>query len=120
MKKIISFGMVLGITPSVAFAEELCKNADTKLDSLGHIFNWASCTLIKFVVPLLFSLATAGFIWGIIQYFLNPDNEEKRKKGKSYMIWGLIALFVMVSMWGLVGVLTKTFGIQTLIPQLSQ
>ena len=120
MQKIISFSIALGFAPYVAFAEEFCNTAETKLDSIGHIFNWASCTLIKFVVPLLFSLATVGFIWGIIQFFLNPDNEEKRKQGKSYMIWGLIALFVMISMWGLVGVLSKTFGIQTLIPQLTQ
>ena len=88
--------------------------------SIGNLFNWASCTLITSVVPFLFALAMVGFIWGVIQYVLNADNEEKRKKGKSFIIWGLIALFVMVSMWGLVGVLTNTFGIKVLIPQLSQ
>lgn len=128
MKKKITI-MMLAILPLFVFAappttpdsaQSVCSGPETKLDSIGHMFNWASCTLIKMVVPFLFTLATAAFIWGIIQYFLNPDNEEKRKQGKSYMIWGLIALFVMVSMWGLVGVLTKTFGIQTLIPQLSQ
>lgn len=95
-----------------------CQTID--LNTLGNIFNWASCTLVQSIIPLLLTLAVAGFIWGIIQYFLNPDNEEKRKKGKSFMIWGLIALFVMISIWGLVGVLTSTFGIKTLIPQLSQ
>ena len=69
---------------------------------------------------LLFILATVSFIWGVIQYFLNAENEEKRKKGKSFMLWGIIALFVMVSVWGLVGVLSNTFGTKTLIPQLSQ
>jgi hypothetical protein len=121
MKKTIIFATSFIFSPFVALAASCDKNSpDIKFDSVGHIINWASCTLIGFVVPLLFSLATVGFIWGIIQFFLNPDNEEARKKGKSYMIWGLLALFVMVSMWGLVGVLTKTFGIQTLIPQLSQ
>lgn len=96
----------------------VCK--DIRLSTLGDILNWASCTLIKTVVPLLFSIATVAFIWGIIQYFLNPDNEEKRKTGKSYMLWGIIGLFVMLSMWGLVGVLSNTFGVKTLIPQLSQ
>ena len=90
------------------------------LTTLGNILKWASCTLIKLVVPLLFTIAVVGFIWGMIQYFLFPDNEEKRKNGKSFMLWGIIALFVMVSIWGLVGVLTNTFGIKTLLPQLSQ
>ena len=97
---------------------DVCKNIDMK--TLGHIISWASCTLIKLVVPFLFTLATVAFIWGIIQYFLNAENEEKRKKGKNFMIWGIISLFVMISMWGLVGVLTNTFGVKTLIPQLSQ
>lgn len=119
MKKIIVLFTSFVLSPFVAFGAS-CDSTEIGFDKIGHMINWASCTLIAFVVPLLFSLATVGFLWGIIQYFLNPDNEEGRKKGKSYMVWGLLALFVMISMWGLVGVLTKTFGIQTLIPQLSQ
>ena len=95
-----------------------CSNLN--LTNVGNILQFFSCTLIRSVVPLLFTLATAAFIWGIIQYFLNPDNEEKRKAGKSYMTWGIVALFIMVSMWGLVGILSNTFGINVLIPQLSQ
>lgn len=118
--KITSLFFVFCFTPFVSFAADYCNDADTKFDSIAHILNWGSCTLIKYVVPFLFSLATAGFTWGIIQMFINPDNEEKRKKGKSYMVWGIIALFFMISVWGLVGVLSETFGIKTLIPQLSQ
>ncbi len=93
---------------------------DNSMKTLGDIINWASCTLIKSIIPLLMALAVVGFIYGIIQYFMNPDNEEKRKKGKTYLLWGLIGLFVMVSIWGLVGILSDTFGIKTVIPQLSQ
>jgi hypothetical protein len=97
---------------------DACSNS-AGLKSIGGIFTFFSCTLMKTIVPFLFTLATAAFIWGIIQFFLNPENEEKRKNGKSYMIWGIIALFVMISMWGLVGVLSNTFGVKTLLPQLS-
>lgn len=98
---------------------DFCKTIDIK-HSIGDFFNYFTCTIFKAIIPLLFSLATVGFIWGVIQYFLNADNEEKRKKGKSYMVWGLVALFVMFSMWGLVNILTDTFGLKVLIPQLSQ
>lgn len=87
---------------------------------LANIFNYFSCLITSSIIPLLFTLAIAAFIWGIIQYFLNPDNEENRKKGKDYMLWGLISLFVMVSVWGIVAVISNTFGIGVLIPQLSQ
>jgi hypothetical protein len=61
-----------------------CKSIN--FSTLGDIIKWAGCTIVTGVIPLLFTLATAAFIWGIIQYFLNPENEEKRKNGKSYMI----------------------------------
>ena len=58
---------------------------------------------------MLVSLAVVSFVYGIIQYFLYPDNEEKRKAGKQFMFWGIVTLFVMVSIWGLVGILSNTF-----------
>jgi uncharacterized membrane protein len=98
---------------------DVCKNV--KMDSIANIFNWASCTLIKSIIPFLITLSVVAFIYGIIEYFLSPvDNEEKRKKGKTYIVWGLIGLFVIISVWGLVGLLSDTFGVKTFIPQLSQ
>jgi len=108
-----------GTSTNPSVLTDNCKPINTT-STLGGILNWASCTLVKDVVPLLFTLAVVGFIWGMIQFYLNPDNEEKKKNGKTFMLWGIIALFVMISMWGLVGVLGNTFGIKTLLPQLSQ
>jgi hypothetical protein len=88
------------------------------MTDIGGIINWASCLLYKSVIPLLFAIATVAFIWGVMQYYLNPENEEKRKKGKSFIIGGLIALFVMLSMWGIVGILTGTFELKNTTPQL--
>ena len=66
-------------------------------------------------------LAIIGFVYGIIQYFLYPDNEEKRKSGKAFMFWGIFSLFVIVSIWGLVGILSGTFlGGKSALPQLPQ
>jgi len=79
------------------------------LTNLTNFINFFTCTLMNAVIPLLVSLSVAGFVYGIIQYFLFPDNEEKRKNGKAFMLWGIITLFVMVSIWGLVGILSSTF-----------
>lgn len=97
---------------------DICRQGS--LDSLKEIFYYFSCFLGKIILPFLVTLAVVGFIWGVIQYFLNPDNEEKRKAGKSFIIWGLIALFVIVSVWGLVNVFSNTFGLEMVVPQLSQ
>ena len=60
------------------------------------------------------------FAWGMIQFIGNAGNEAARKKGKEFMTWGLVGLFVMVSVWGLVAVLGNTFGVGNVIPLLPQ
>lgn len=93
------------------------------ITSLTTLINFFTCTLMNAVVPLLMGLAMVGFIYGVIKYFLNPDNEEKRKGGKTFMLWGIITLFVLVSIWALVGLFTNTFlpsGSKTVIPALPE
>ncbi|MBU0999078.1 pilin [Patescibacteria group bacterium] len=73
------------------------------------------------IIPLIFALATVMFVWGVVQFFiLNADEEKKREQGKQFMIWGIIALAVMLSVWGLVGILGSTFSIDTsVLPHVS-
>lgn len=74
-------------------------------------------SILNAAIPMLLTLATVVFLWGVIQFISNADNEEKRKSGKIFIIYGLIGLFVIVSMWGLVQVLLSTFSItDTIIP----
>jgi len=39
------------------------------------------------------------------------QDEEAKKTGKNRMIWGIIGLVAIVAMWGLVSLLTTTFGL---------
>jgi hypothetical protein len=85
-----------------------------------NVLNYATCIIGKSVIPLIFALATMMFVWGVVQFVINSDDEAKKSKGKQFMLWGIIALTVMVSVWGLVGILSSTFGVGTgFIPQVS-
>ena len=63
--------------------------------------------ILSAVVPLIFSLAVIYFIWSSAQYILKEG--DAKNEAKSHMIWGIVILFVMVSIWGLVAVLEDTF-----------
>ena len=82
-----------------------------------HLLSYVSCIITKSVIPLIFALALAMFFWGVVQFVLNSSEEAKKERGKEFMIWGIIALAVMVSVWGLVKILGTTFGIEYAIPQ---
>ncbi|HBT81470.1 hypothetical protein A2757_00075 [Candidatus Giovannonibacteria bacterium RIFCSPHIGHO2_01_FULL_48_47] len=66
-------------------------------------------TLLNSVLPILFLLATVVFLWGVILYITAGGDEEKRKEGRNYIIYGLIGLFVMVAVWGIVNVMIGFF-----------
>lgn len=68
---------------------------------------------IQLLTPIVVALALLYFFYGLARYILNADNEEKKAEGKNIMIYGIIALFVMVSVWGLVSILVNTLGITT-------
>ena len=75
-------------------------------------------SMIKTVVPLIVGLTLLYFIWGIFQ-LVRSNSEDARKEAVGLITYGIVALFVMVSVWGLVSVLTSTFfGTSLVIPQL--
>ena len=97
-KKVILFISLLSL-PSVLYA------APTTLKDLFILI----AQLFNAIIPVLVALAMLYFFWGVSKLILYNDNEQKRREGINTVIWGLIALFVIVSVWGLVFVFTQTF-----------
>ncbi len=93
MKKFII--TALAFTPFLASAQ--LTNVSSLLTSVGQLINTA--------LPIVVGLALLGFFWGLAMFVFNAGNEEKRGEGRSIMIWGVVALFVMVAVWGLVNFL---------------
>lgn len=91
----------MNIIPVAEAASVAIKDVSTLIEFLSDL-------LQNRVLPLLIGLAVVGFIYGVLKYFLNPDNEDKRKNGKDFMTWGLISLFVMISFWGIIAIFQTT------------
>lgn len=76
--------------------------------------------ILNYAVPLLIALAVVIFLWGVVQYITAGGDEEKKKKGRDTMIWGIVGLFVMVAVWGLVWLLINTFSLEESQPPYPQ
>ena len=92
---------------------------NAKIKTFQNLAGYITCTIKNSIIPFIFALALAVFVWGVVKYFIiNADEEAKRTEGKQFMIWGLVALTVMLCVWGLVSILGGTFGFNTsIIPQ---
>lgn len=63
-------------------------------------------SIINMLIPVLIGLAVLGFFWGVFQYGFTV---EKMEEGRKIMVWGILAIFIMVSIWGILRMLALTF-----------
>lgn len=98
--------IVLGTlaTPFMALAQNTNQDFQGLVELTG--------TIVNLLVPIVSTLVVLFFFWGLAQYVLAAGDEEKAKEGKSIMIWGAVALFVMVSIWGIIGFMQNTLGVR--------
>lgn len=67
------------------------------------------------VVYLLIALAVVYIVWNVVQYMVKPSSETKTESLKN-VGWGILGLFIIVSIWGLVNLLTNTFATDNNVP----
>ena len=67
--------------------------------------------IVDLLIPLIVTLAVLFFFWGLAVFILNAGDEEARAKGRNIMVWGIIALFFIVAVWGIVRLLATIFGV---------
>jgi hypothetical protein len=91
------FFPLIFLVPFISYADEKA------LDKTGKIFGSVKYIVTDILVPLAFTLALVFFFWGVAQYILKSGSEKD--EGKKIMVWGVIALFVMSSVWGIVSML---------------
>lgn len=66
-------------------------------------------SLINPVITLIFGAAVVFFLWNVLQLIRKSDQAEEREQFKSRITWGIIAIAVMASMWGLVNFVIDSF-----------
>jgi hypothetical protein len=98
IKRIIPW--IISFTPLLAGAATV----GSVIDNLQGILNA--------LIPLLMVAAFVVFLWGVVKFILAGGDEEKRKSAKNFIIYGLIGLFVMVAVWGIIKLVAGTFGVQ--------
>lgn len=106
IKKLSKISILTAFLPVMVFATE---TFNSLLIRVSNFF--------KVLIPVLLILATIIFIWGIISYIIAAGDAGKQKEARGMILWGVILLFAIVAVWGLVSVLEETTGVKnTTIP----
>ncbi len=85
--------IALSVTPLFVSAQSFGLS-----DLLAAIYS-----LVSLFIPIVFTLALLYFFWGVA-LFIRTAGESDVKEGKAKMIWGIVGLFVMTSIWGILNI----------------
>jgi hypothetical protein len=98
----IGLGAAVAIMPNFAYAEYL-----GGVTSLINNF----VTLVNIAIPLAMALALLAFFWGLVKALWGGGNEAK-SEGWTLVKWGIIILFVMAAIWGIVKFIAVNLGVE--------
>jgi hypothetical protein len=99
MKKIIP--LIIALTPGFVLAA-------TDIPGVFDLI-WGSVLLP--LTDFLIAIAVVVFIWGVLKY-MQAAGEEDVSEAKRFIVYGLIGIFIMSSVWGLVKVIESTLDIR--------
>ena len=68
--------------------------------------------LVRVLVLIVFVLAIVAFGWGIVMFIFAGGDPTQLGKAKSFLLWGVIGMAVMASLFGLITFLQNYFGLQ--------
>lgn len=73
------------------------------------------------IIPFLGAVCFLVFVWGVARFIKASGNEKEVKDSKNILIWGVIGMFVLVSIWGIITLLRGElgFGAPLGIPQIN-
>jgi len=100
MKKVIY--TAIAFAPALAFA--------ANFDAIRNLVNSFKGVLDS-LIPVIFGIGIIYFFWGVVKYIRAAGDPKAAAEGKSIMIYGIIGLAVMASVYGLINFLTDSAGL---------
>lgn len=63
------------------------------------------------LIVLLFAVALIVFFWGLVEFIFKAGSDEGRETGRRNMMWGIVGMFIMVAVYGIIKLILATFGV---------
>lgn len=73
---------------------------------LGKVYD----AILQPAIFLVFGLAFLMFIWGLVMFIKDKDSDKGRETGRRTILWGIIGMLIMVSVFGIINIIAGTIG----------
>lgn len=83
-------------------------HAAADMTAFQNVLSPVITNVIMPIVYFMFALAVVVFAFGVAQVIWKGEDPESRQKGKNSMVFGVIGIFIMVSAWGIIYLISNT------------
>lgn len=66
--------------------------------------------LVATFIPIFFGFAVLVFFWGVTRYVFSAGDEKSQEAGRKIIVGGIIGIFIISSIWGIVAFLQSQFA----------
>src|SRR3989344_6640474 len=71
-------------------------------------------------ILVIFAFGFFLFVWGLIEFLWNLRGGEVQNDGKQHMIWGIVGMLIMVSVFGIISLIDSTFNLNISNPDVGR
>jgi hypothetical protein len=69
--------------------------------------------IINPIIGVIFAAALVYFLWGLMIFIINSGDSAKRAEGKQHIVWGLVGMVVMLSVFAILEIGLRTIGVSS-------
>lgn len=82
--------------------------AATDMQAFGRVIDPIIANIINPIIGFMFALAVVVFAFGVLKMIISGGEADARSTAKASILWGLVGMFIMVSAWGIVSLISNT------------
>jgi hypothetical protein len=90
----------------IAYAQNFSTGVQNS--AAGSIISKIVEVIVDPAVQLLFAVTVLIFIWGLFKMIAHGDDPTARSEGQKHVLWGVIGMAIMVSVYGIIQVISNT------------
>ncbi len=90
------------------------------MQAIGNVMDKFWNLIIYPVILVVFAAGFMLFVYGLVEFLWNLNEGGDNKEGKSHMVWGIVGMLIMVSVYGILDLLDNTFGLDYKNPDVTR
>lgn len=112
MQNLLNF--IFGVKQALAQGgDTVLGGAATKVSPVTQFVGKINKLIINPIITLLFAAALVYFIYGVVMFLIDKSQGggENAESGKNHMLWGIVGMAIMLSVFGILRLIQSTLGV---------